>query len=60
MQRGRVETPRPLDCSRYAFIRAKGRDGFGEACEVANAGVGPKADEYMDVIGQDRASQYNR
>jgi hypothetical protein len=60
MQRTHVETSRPLDCSRYAPIRAECRDRLGEAYEVANTGVGSKADEYMDVIGQDRASQYNR
>jgi hypothetical protein len=59
VQGRRVEPSRPFDGPRYAPIRAKRRDGLREAHKVTNAGIGSKADEYMNVINQDRASQNN-
>jgi hypothetical protein len=60
VQRGRVETARPLDRPRYAPIRAKCGDGFGEAYEVAKPGVRSETQEDVDVVGQDCASQHGR
>ena len=52
VQGGHIIAPGPSHSSDHAPIRRGRRATLGESDEVAESGVGPKAYQEMDVVGQ--------